>query len=92
MIIRFCLIFLFGRCNINNINNSNNNSNDTKIEELNKKIIESDVKINRLEEELKNNRIMNDRVNKMLDLLEKQDSKNKLVKSIENNNINLEIN
>ena len=35
---------------------------------------------------------MNDRVNKMLDLLEKQDSKNKLVKSIENNNINLEIN
>ena len=92
MIIRFCLIFLFGRCNINNINNSNNNSNDTKIEELNKKIIESDVKINRLEEELKNNRIMNDRVNKMLDLLEKQNSKNELVKSIEDNNINLEIN
>jgi len=92
LIIRFCLIFLFGRCNINNINNSNNNSNDTKIEELNKKIIESDVKINRLEEELKNNRIMNDRVNKMLDLLEKQNSKNELVKSIEDNNINLEIN
>ena len=80
-----------GFININNSNNDNNN-NDTKIEELNKKIIESDVKINRLEEELKNNRIMNDRVNKMLDLLEKQDSKNKLVKSIENNNINLEIN
>ena len=81
-----------GFININNSNNdNNNNNNDTKIEELNKKIIESDVKINRLEEELKNNRNMNDRVNKMLDLLEKQKSKNELVKSIEDNNINLEI-
>jgi hypothetical protein len=86
-----------GFININNSNsnsnsNSNNNNNDTKIEELNKKIIESDVKINRLEEELKNNRIMNERVNKMLDLLEKQNSKNEFVKSKEDNNINLEIN
>ena len=35
---------------------------------------------------------MNERVNKMLDLLEKQNSKNEFVKSKEDNNINLEIN
>jgi hypothetical protein len=72
-----------GFININKLNNNDTN----KIEELNKKIIESDVKINRLEEELKNNRAMNVRVNKMLDLLEKQNSKNELVKSIEDNNL-----
>ena len=65
-----------------------NNKLTNKIEELNKLIIEKDVKNHKLEEELKNNRIMNERVNKMLDLLEKQNSINELEKS----NIHLEIN
>ena len=74
------------------INNKLNNKLTNKIEELNKLIIEKDVKNHKLEEELKNNRIMNERVNKMLDLLEKQNSINELEKSKEDNNINLEIN
>jgi glycosyltransferase involved in cell wall biosynthesis len=58
-----------------NINNNINNNNN-KIEELNKKILEKDIVINKLEEELKNNKSMNDRINKMLDLLETKQSNN----------------
>tara|TARA_A100001015_G_scaffold18095_1_gene21003 strand:- start:10564 stop:11781 length:1218 start_codon:yes stop_codon:yes gene_type:complete len=63
-----------------NINNNVNNDNN-KIEELNKKILEKDIVISKLEEELKNNKSMNDRINKMLDLLETK----------QNNNVALEI-
>jgi len=61
---------------IHELENNNNISfiNNDKEIELNKKLIEKEIFINKLEEELKNNTTTNYRIIKMLDILEKNNS------------------